>query len=149
MALEKLDIDELVDTFEFMDDWEERYKYVIDLGRDLPEFPEDERAPENKVRGCASQVWLIARETDDAPKKLVFLGDSDAHIVKGLIAILLLLYSGKTPGEILQTDPRAVLARLGLEQHLSPMRTNGLFSMIGRIRAMAEAARDGAAQQAL
>ena len=113
-------------------DWEERYRYVIELGRTLEPLAEPERTDANKVRGCASQVWLISRRQPDG--RLVFRGDSDAHIVSGLIAILLRLYSGRAPEEILAFDAKAAFDRLGLEGALSTQRANGLFSMVERIR---------------
>jgi cysteine desulfuration protein SufE len=127
-------IDEILENFALLDEWEERYRFVIDLGRDLPPFPDDARTEENRVRGCTSRVWLIS-EADNG--KLAFRGDSDAHIVRGLVYILLSLYSGKTPAEILEIDARGTLSKLGLEGHLSPMRTNGLYAMVERIRAIA------------
>lgn len=129
-------IDEILENFELFDDWEDRYRFVIDLGRDLPEFPEAERNEENRVRGCTSRVWLTSRLEGD-PQRLVLEGDSDAHIVKGLVAVVLSMYSGKTASEILAIDARATLGKLGLEAHLSPMRTNGLYSMVERIRSIA------------
>lgn len=132
-------LDEVFETFDLLDDWEERYRYLIDLGRKLPPFPEDKRIAEYKVRGCASQVWLVPGHDPDSPEHIVFAGDSDAHIVKGLIAVLLLIFSGKTPNEIATTDARAILGTLGLAEHLSPMRTNGLFSMLQRIGELAAA----------
>lgn len=133
-------LDELRDAFAVMDDWEDRYRYLIELGRKLPSFPEEARTEANKVRGCASQVWMVARMTDDSPAKLALLADSDAHIVKGLIAVLLMIFSGKTPAEIRAIDAKAILDELELAQHLSPMRTNGLFSMLGRIGELAAVA---------
>ena len=109
----------------------ERYRHVIDLGRQLATLTDAERSEPNKVRGCASQVWLVTERDGDA---LVFRGDSDAHIVRGLIAILLHLYSGRLPAEILAFDPKAAFARLGLSGALSQQRSNGLFSMVERIR---------------
>lgn len=141
-ALDGTTLEDVVDTFELMDDWEERYRYIIELGRKLPDLPEDAYSDANKVRGCTSQVWLVARE-EGAEPRLVFLGDSDAHIVKGLVALLLLIYSGKTPQEISATDARAILAKLDLKEHLSPMRANGLFSMVQRIEEMAQARTQG------
>jgi cysteine desulfuration protein SufE len=123
---------ELEDEFEVLGDWEERYRYVIDLGRDLAPLTDAERSDENKVRGCASQVWLITERGDD--EILRFRGDSDAHIVRGLIAILMRLYSGRTAAEILAFDARAAFARLGLTGALSQQRSNGLASMVERIR---------------
>ena len=114
------------------DDWEERYRYVIDLGRELAPLSEAERSDANKVRGCASQVWLVTEAGPDGT--LMFRGDSDAHIVRGLIAIVVRLYSGHGPDEILAFDARAAFDRLGLAGALSTQRSNGLFSMIERIR---------------
>ena len=120
--------------FEFLDDWDDRYKYLIDLGRTLEPYPEDFRDDAHKVRGCASQVWLRADEKNGA---LSFRGDSDAHIVKGLVALLIALYSGKSREEIGRTDAFAALKPFDLEDHLTPQRSNGLHSMVKRIRAMA------------
>jgi cysteine desulfuration protein SufE len=130
-------LDELAGEFDVLGDWQERYRYVIDLGRELAPLSEAERSDANKVRGCASQVWLVAEPA--AGDVLRFRGDSDAHIVRGLIAILLKLYSGRTRGEILAFDAKSALARLGLSEALSAQRANGLFSMVGRIRADAGA----------
>ncbi|HVM98976.1 MAG TPA: SufE family protein [Caulobacteraceae bacterium] len=125
-------LDELDAEFELMGDWEERYRYVIDLGRGLEPLKPEERSDANKVRGCASQVWLVTEPQSDG--SLRFRGDSDAHIVRGLIAILLRLFSGRQPAEILGFDARAAFARLGLTGALSSQRSNGLFSMVERIR---------------
>ena len=130
-------LQELIDDFAFLDDWEDRYMHVIDLGKDLEPLTDAERNNANKVRGCASQVWLVS-EKDDS--KLRFRGDSDAHIVRGLVAVTLTALSNRTPEEILKTDMEAVLEKLGLSEHLSSQRANGLRSMVGRIRAEAEAA---------
>lgn len=129
-------IDEILENFELLDEWEDRYRFVIDLGRQLPEFPESARTEENRVRGCTSRVWLVSA-LDGEPPTLKLWGDSDAHIVRGLVYILLSLYSDKKPPEVLKVDAKAVLSKLGLEGHLSPMRTNGLYSMVERIRAIA------------
>ncbi len=129
---------ELLENFEFLDDWMERYRYIIELGKRLPEMPEAQRTAENKVLGCQSQVWLVVAESDD-PERIVFEADSDAHIVRGLVAILLVMFSGKTRAEILALDPRPTFAELGLDQHLSQGRSNGLLSMVGRIKALAAA----------
>lgn len=130
--------DEILADFAFLDDWDDRYKYLIDLGRALPPYPEDKRDDAHKVRGCASQVWLDARLEDGL---LHFRGDSDAHIVKGLVGVLLALYSGRSPQEIVAADAAAALAPLDLSAHLTPQRSNGLASMAARIRAIAEGAR--------
>ena len=129
---------ELLENFEFLDDWMERYRYIIELGKRLPEMPESQRTAENKVLGCQSQVWLVVGESDD-PERMVFEADSDAHIVRGLVAILLVMFSGKTRDEIRALDPRPTFAELGLDQHLSQGRSNGLLSMVGRIKALAAA----------
>jgi cysteine desulfuration protein SufE len=129
---------ELEEVFDMLGDWEERYRHVIDLGRDLAPLTEAERSEANRVRGCASQVWLVTEPA--ANGALGFRGDSDAHIVRGLIAILLGLYSGRSPTEILDFDAKAALTRLGLTDALSRQRSNGLASMIDRIRRDAAAA---------
>ena len=134
-------VDELADELDLLGDWEQRYRYVIDLGRGLAPLTPDEHSEANKVRGCASQVWLIA--TRDASRRLGFRGDSDAHIVRGLIAILLSLYGGRRADEILAFDARAAFERLGLTGALSRQRSNGLFSMVERIRAEARTADQG------
>ena len=132
-------LDELAAEFDFLDDWEERYRYVIDLGRALAPLGEAERSEANKVRGCASQVWLV---TERGPGGVLsFRGDSDAHIVRGLIAILLRLYSGRSAEAITAFDAPAAFDRLGLKAALSAQRSNGLFSMVERIRRDAAAAR--------
>ena len=124
-------IESLQADFELLDDWEERYRYVIELGRLLPDLDEKWRTPQYKVSGCASQVWIHAEHDG---KVLKFTGDSDALIVKGLIAIIFMMFSGKTPEQILAEDASAVFARLGLKDHLTPQRSNGLFSMVARIK---------------
>ena len=124
--------------FSLLDDWEDRYRYIIDLGRELEPLSEAEHCDANKVRGCASQVWLV---TEPGPAgTLHFRGDSDAHIVRGLIAILLRLYSDRRPQDLLKFDARAAYQALGLDQALTAQRSNGLFSMVERIRRDAEAA---------
>jgi cysteine desulfuration protein SufE len=129
-------IDEIRENFALLDDWDDRYRYVIELGRTLTPMSEAEHSQENKVQGCASQVWLskrIDRKGGDEPV-LNYLGDSDAHIVRGLIAILLTLYSGHTPQQILATDAIALFDEFGFREHLTPQRSNGLRSMVERIR---------------
>ena len=130
--------DELADNFAFIDDWEERYRYLIDLGRQLEPLPEQYKIEDYRVQGCVSKVWLVVRADPTDPKRLQFVADSDAHIVKGLIAVALVLFSGKTPEEILAVDTREVLDRLDLGGHLSPSRSNGFYAMIRKIRAIAE-----------
>lgn len=138
MSLENTTIVEIIDTFEFLDDWEDRYRTIIDLGKQLTPLAPEEMTDAFKVRGCQSQVWLVP--TVDADGHIHFRGDSDAHIVKGLVALMIVLFSGKTAKEILEIDARAVLDKLGLSAHLSPMRANGVFSMVERIKDIASAA---------
>jgi cysteine desulfuration protein SufE len=127
-------IDRIFEDFEFLDDWEDRYKYVIDLGRDLPPFPDSARTAANKVQGCVSQVWLQSNSAGGPDPVINFIGDSDAHIVRGLVAIVLALFSGRRASEISTLDAERALTRLGLDEHLTPQRANGLRSMIARIR---------------
>jgi cysteine desulfuration protein SufE len=136
-------IEQIIDDFGVLDSWDDRYRYVIELGRALPEFPDDARTDRNKVQGCASQVWFVS-ETQPAKNGggpvIELKGDSDAHIVKGLIAILFALYSGQPAKKILDTDAIALFNRLGLGEHLTPQRSNGFRSMVDRIRADARLA---------
>lgn len=134
-------IEAIEQDFDFLDNWEDRYRYLIELGRDLPEFDDSARTPANRVQGCVSQVWLLtAREGPADDPVLIFQADSDAHIVKGLVAVVLALFSGRRASEILSTDAEEVLRRLGLDEHLSSQRANGLRAMVRRIRSEAEAA---------
>jgi cysteine desulfuration protein SufE len=132
--------DDILADFEFLDDWEERYRYLIELGRDLDPLPDEAHNAENKVQGCVSQVWLLTKVGEGEDPVIGFLGDSDAHIVRGLVAVVLSLYSGKRASEILAVEPDAVLKKLGLDEHLTPQRANGLRAMIQRIRREAQAA---------
>ena len=135
-------LDEIIDDFSLLQEWDDRYRYLIELGRGLSPLPEPERTATNKVQGCASQVWLattIRPDGKDGPE-LAFSGDSDAHIVRGLIAILLAMYSGKRAREILSADAIALFDSLGLREHLTPQRSNGFRSMVERIRSDARAA---------
>lgn len=134
--------DDIAETFELLDDWEEKYRYVIELGKDLPGLPESERTAARKVDGCASQVWLAAEIYDgvDGTRWLRFEGDSDAHIVRGLIAILRSLLSGRPTPEIVAADVQGALSRLGLDSALSSQRSNGLRAMVTRLKAIAAAA---------
>ena len=140
-----MDVDELVESFAQLGPWEERYRYLIELGRKLPPLPEAERTEAHKVRGCMSQVWLASTLQPGPPARLELRGDSDAHIVKGLIALLFKLYAGRTPREILALDARSVFERLGLESHITINRRNGFYAMVERIRALAETAAAAAA----
>lgn len=136
-------IEAITDDFDLLDEWEDRYRYVIDLGRDLEPLPDEARNPGTKVQGCVSQVWLLTHAADGADPVLTFIGDSDAHIVRGLVAIMIALYSGKHASEIAKTDAEATLKRLGLDEHLTPQRSNGLRSMVARIKRDATAALAG------
>ncbi|MGA7450401.1 MAG: SufE family protein [Rhodoplanes sp.] len=135
-------IDEISDNFSLLDEWEDRYRYIIELGRTLAPLPAAAYVDANKVQGCASQVWLSTTVQPNGTRGpiLIFRGDSDAHIVRGLIAILFALYSGKSARDILAADPSAPFERLGLREHLTLQRSNGLKSMVARIRAEAETA---------
>jgi cysteine desulfuration protein SufE len=135
-------IDEIVENFALLEEWDDRYRYVIELGRTLAPLPENEHIDANKVQGCASQVWLVTHVKPDgaAGPVLTFDGDSDAHIVRGLIAILFALYSGKRARDIIATDALALFDRIGLRENLTPQRSNGLRAMVERIRAEANAA---------
>lgn len=126
----------IIDDFEFLDDWEDRYRYVIELGRALPAFPDEARTSDNKVNGCVSQVWLstsIAHDDKSQPV-LTFQGDSDAHIVRGLVAIMIAAMSGQSADTIQNMDIEALMKQLGLDEHLSPQRSNGLRSMVERMK---------------
>jgi cysteine desulfuration protein SufE len=132
MADIEAELEDLAGEFDVLGDWEERYRYVIDLGKELAALTDAERSDANKVRGCASQVWLVTEPQSDGT--LRFRGDSDAHIVRGLVAVVLRLYSGHTPAEIAAFDASAAFAKLGLAGALSAQRSNGLASMVARIR---------------
>lgn len=130
-----LAIDEIIENFSFIDDWEERYRYVIELGRDLDAFPAEDMTDANKVQGCVSQVWLTSEVSGDPSNPvLTFQGDSDAHIVKGLVAIALATFSGKKAQDIIATDAEEIFNQIGLRDHLTPQRSNGLSAMIDRIK---------------
>ena len=133
-------IDTIRDDFSLLDDWEDRYRYIIDLGQALDPLPDSARTAENKVQGCVSQVWLDTEVGDGSDPEITFRGDSDAHIVRGLVAIMLALFSGRRASEIASLDAEAVLKRLGLDEHLTPQRANGLRAMVARIRRDALAA---------
>lgn len=133
-------ITELADEFALLPDWEERISHVIELARTLEPLAENERNEQTRVRGCVSRVWLVSERRPEAPEKLYFRGDSDAHLVRGEIAMLLRIFSGRTPEEVLSIDPRAVFERLGLKDALTQQRSNGLFAMMGRIQEEARAA---------
>lgn len=128
-------IEEIIEEFEFLDDWQERYKFIIDLGKELPDLSDNEKVDLNKVNGCTSQVWLI---DDSKPEELSLRGDSDSHIVKGLVFILLSIYNGKSFKEALAIDVEAIFNKLDLKGHLSPNRSNGFFAMVSYIKSIAE-----------
>jgi cysteine desulfuration protein SufE len=133
-------IEEIISDFEFLDEWDDRYRYIIELGKQLEPLPESERTSENKVRGCASQVWLGTRvEPSAGAERFRFVGDSDALIVRGLVAIVITLFDGKTAAEIVATDAEAVFGRLDLRSHLTAQRSNGLKALVDRIKADAAA----------
>jgi len=136
------EIDDIIDNFSLLDDWDDRYRYLIELGRELPPLAETAHNDANKVQGCASQVWLDTkvRPNGAGGPVLTFVGDSDAHIVRGLIAILFAIYSGKAAKDILATDAVALFEQLGLREHLTPQRSNGFRSMVERIRSDARSA---------
>ncbi len=135
-------IDEIIENFDLLEEWDDRYRYLIELGRTLPPLPDAARSDANKVQGCASQVWLstTVKANGSTGPVLAFDGDSDAHIVRGLIAILFALYSGKGAKDILSTDAVALFEKLGLRDHLTPQRSNGFRSMVDRIRRDANSA---------
>ena len=135
-------IDDIIDNFALLDEWDDRYRYVIELGRELAPLPERDRSDRNKVQGCASQVWLATSVAPDVAggPVLHFVGDSDAHIVRGLIAILFAYYSGKSARDILAGDAVALFEGLGLREHLTPQRSNGFRSMVERIKSDARGA---------
>jgi len=130
-------IAEMIEDFEFLTDWEDRYMHVIDMGKQLPPLPDALKVDANKVKGCVSQVWLMTNY-DETENLLTFAGDSDAHIVKGLVAIVMEIFSGRTPQTIQELEAEPILAELGLSEHLSPQRSNGLRAMVQRIKAEAE-----------
>ena len=132
-------IDDLIENFELLGDWEERYAYLIDLGKKLPGLPDADKTEENRVHGCQAMVWLKMNPDSTHPDRLQIQADSDAFIVRGLIAVVMILFNGKTPTEILHVDGKAIFSKLGLDQHLSATRKNGLFSMIERIHTLAAA----------
>ncbi|QCI98379.1 SufE family protein [Agrobacterium larrymoorei] len=127
-------LDKIMDDFSFLDDWEDRYRYVIELGKALPDLADEKKTAENKVQGCASQVWVVSHSDGASDPVLTFEGDSDAHIVRGLVAIVLATYSGKKASEIAALDAIDVFGKIGLVEHLSSQRANGLRSMVNRIR---------------
>ena len=139
MSATPLTIDELLETFAELGEWDERYHYLIDLGHELPDIDSSLKTDKTKVDGCMSQVWMVANLELTSPPTLRITADSDSVIVRGLIAVLLALFSGKTPAEIRETDPEGIFEQLGLKQHLSGQRRNGLYAMVQRIKTLAAA----------
>lgn len=135
-------LEELQDNFALMDNWEDKYRYILELGEKIPEFQETDRIEKNKVQGCVSQVWLTVKITKDenGTNRMYLSADSDAHIVRGLIALLMIIYNGKTPEQILLIDIREIFKNLGLEENISPSRRNGFFSMVQKIQTEAAGA---------
>ncbi len=139
-----MDLNAIVENFELLDDWDDRYRYLIELGRELQPLEDSAHTDANKVRGCASQVWLTtAVERDGSEPRLTFKGDSDAHIVRGLITLVFALYSGKTGAEIIGTDAQPLFEKLGLSSHLTPQRSNGVRAMVERIKGDARVSLSG------
>ncbi len=139
MIAPELSFAELAENFALFDDWDDRYRYLIDLGRKLPALPDAWKSEATKVRGCMSQVWMVPGHPSAEPKNFAFAADSDAHIVKGLIAVLGILFSGQTPEAIAAVDTEAAFRTLGLDQHISPSRRNGLVAMVEKIKGYAKA----------
>ena len=137
--MSRASIEEIMEGFEFLDDWEDRYAYLIDLGKSVERLSDEQRVEENRVKGCTSQVWLVwSAESRDGSVELSFKGDSDAHIVRGLVSVLLSAYTDKTPKDILEVDIEALFKRMGLENNLSVSRRNGFFSMVERVKSVAK-----------
>ena len=135
-----MDIEEIIENFEFLDDWDDRYKYLIELGSLLETFPEEQQTRANKIQGCVSQVWVISKRSDDADPILTFSGTSDAHIVKGLIAIAFAIFSNKRASEILAIDEKQIFNQINLSEHITPQRSNGLASLVERMKSDAKSA---------
>ncbi|WP_341760309.1 SufE family protein [Candidatus Endowatersipora endosymbiont of Watersipora subatra] len=136
--MKTIEIDEIVENFAFLDNWEDRYAYLIELGRLLQPFPHNDMIESNKVQGCISNVWLTSHLVNNSgPLKLIFNGTSDSHILKGLLAIMLSLFSNQPPKTILETDEQEIMKKIHLEEHLTQQRTNGLRSMVSKIKSIA------------
>lgn len=135
-----MDIEEIIENFQFLDDWDDRYKYLIELGSALPDFPEEYQTAENKVQGCVSQVWVTVEKSEDIDPVLTFKGSSDAHIVSGLVAITLAIFSEKKASQIVATDETKIFDSIDLSEHITPQRSNGLRSLVTRIKSHAQQA---------
>jgi len=133
-------IDEIIENFQFLDDWDDRYKYLIELGSALPEFPAEQQTAENKVQGCVSQVWVTSQKSSEQDPVLKFHGGSDAHIVSGLVAITFAIFSGKKASDIIETDEKKIFDSIDLSEHITPQRSNGLRSLVARIKLHAQQA---------
>lgn len=131
-------IEELVENFQLFDDWEDRYAYLMDLGKKMPPMEEQDKVEENRVKGCQATVWLKAQVEESNPPKITFVADSNSQIVTGLVSMLRMMFSGKTPNEILGIDEKSVFQQLGLDRHLSPTRSTGLNAMVAKIKTLAE-----------
>lgn len=139
MSTLDLSLDEVIENFDFLDDWEDRYRYLIDLGKGLPALDEAYKIEDYRVRGCTSQVWLVASVKNQEELKLMhYQADSDAHIVRGLVALVLIAFSNKSPQDVLNVDIEAIFKQLGLEKHLSFNRRNGFFSMVEKVKGLAQ-----------
>jgi cysteine desulfuration protein SufE len=139
-AAQSMTLEELFEEFEFLGDWDDQCDFLIDLGFELPKLPDEAKTEANRVHGCQSNVWIVAEVRATDPPVVEFVANSDAIIVNGLIAVLTIVYSGRTAQQILETDAEAVFAKLGLERHLSSQRRNGLYGMVKRIREIARQA---------
>lgn len=135
-TIKQMDLDRLYKNFEVLDNWEDRYRFIIEMGKKIPQLDPSDKTEQNRVYGCISTVHLIIRLTDDDPPKIHFIANSDAMIVNGLIAVMQIVYDGKTAAEIAQVDLEAIFKKLGLEGHLSPNRRNGFFAMAERLRTL-------------
>ncbi len=135
-----MDIEEIIENFQYLDDWDDRYKYLIELGNALPEFPLEQQTAVNKVQGCVSQVWVTSEKSDETDPILTFCGGSDAHIVSGLVAVTLAIFSGKKASEIISTDETQIFDSIDLSEHITPQRSNGLRSLVERIKTHARTA---------
>ena len=133
-------IEELIENFELFDDWEDRYAYLMDLGKKMPTMEETDKTDENRVKGCQATVWLKETVESTTPPTITFVADSNSQIVKGLVSMLRMMFSGKTPEEILSTDEQSVFKKMQLDRHLSPTRSTGLNAMVQKIKALAESA---------
>lgn len=133
-----MSLETIVEDLSYLDDWNDRYRYLIDLGRNLGGLPEADKTEDNRVHGCMSRVWLTARPDPSDASRLLLQGDSDAHIVRGLVALVLAIFADKTAEQVLRVEVQHVFAQLGLDQHLSPSRSNGLHAVVQRIRALAQ-----------